>query len=307
MNYIVFEAGSRAGLSAELFFRAWRSQLGLTDMDAGNDSLFLVDSDKDVCSIPTSSLNVIRVDEGYADMLIERNKNVEVFPSDELTRQLNEAVRERASQDRFSFVDPLWYDKVHVNNVLSELIDVDECNVFIPLTFGLSDAVFIKPCKASAGSKGLFSFNDVCVSQKIDIKHEYVVDVLRSQTEIEVFPREVKLRAGYDRLIKLLDPYGNFANEVRKFIELVSPKFSLFAPGIFHIQLAEDTNGSLFYIESSRRISGTSLVNLPNGFNPFCFMNGTKGKVVTHKFKYGSWFRYEDFVLEVESLIEKMK
>ena len=124
---------------------------------------------------------------------------------------------------------------------------------------------------------------------------------------MELFPREVRLRAGYDKLIKLIDPHGSFADGVRKFIELVTPKFPLFAPGIFHIQLAEDAAGSLFYIESSRRISGTSLVNLPNGFNPFCFMNGMKGKTVSHRFKFGSWFRYEDFVLEVESLIEKMK
>lgn len=306
MDYIAFEAGSRAGFSTEIFFRAWRSQLGLTANDRGEDMLFLVDSDSDVCTIQESS-NVCRVSETYAKMLLEQEENLVVFPADELTRQLNEDVREIASRNRFSFVDPLWYDKAHVNNVLSELVDVEKCLVFIPLTFGLSEDIFIKPCKASAGSKGLTTLKDVCVSQKIDIEHEYVVDVLRSETDIEVFPREVRLRAGYDKLINLIDPKGNFADEVRKFIELVSPKFPMFAPGIFHIQLAEDKNGTLYYIEASRRISGTSLVNLPNGFNPFCFMNGKKGKVLDHKFKYGRWFRYEDFVLEVDSLIEKIR
>lgn len=307
MNYVAFEAGSRAGLSTEIFFRAWRCQLGLSANECGEDILILVDSDKDTCNISGQSTNVVRVSEMYASALIERDENVVVFPADELTRQLNDAVREKASHNRFSFVDPLWYDKAHVNNVLSELVNAEECNVLIPLTFGLSDEVIIKPCKASAGSKGIESFKDVCVSQKIDIAREYVVDVLRSDTEIDVYPREVRLRAGYDKLIKLLDPNGKFADEVRKFIELVSEKFPLFAPGIFHIQLAEDVDGTLYYIESSRRISGTSLVNLVNGFNPFCFMNGSKGKVVSHKFEYGKWYRYEDFVLEVESLIKKMK
>lgn len=307
MYYIVFESGSRAGLSAEIFFRAWRSQLGLADNVDGDDTLLLADADQSYCSVPSKCRNVCRVSELYGLTSLESLDNIVVFPADELSRQFKDEVMEKASQNPVSFVDALWYDKAHINNVLSELVDLEQCAIRIPLTFGLSDAVLLKPCKASAGSKGIVSFNDVCVSQRIDIKHEYVVDVLRTENEIQVFPREVCLRSGYDKMIKLIDPSGELANEVRRFIEIVSPKFPMFAPGIFHIQLAKDVNGDLYYIEASRRISGTSLVNLPNGFNPFCFINGTKGKSIDHPFKYGKWFRYEDFLLEIENLIKKIR
>lgn len=299
-KYIVFEAGSRAGLSVELFFRAWRKQNGWKDGEG--DVLYLADSDPVYRMVPSSCTNINRISEQKALGLLMSDKDIVVFPADELTRQCNYAVMNKVSDDDYAKVSELWYDKAHMNNVLSELVSLDKCNIRIPLTFGLSDA-FIKPNKASAGSKGIEFKDCVCISQAIDIKTEYVVDVLCTDLGIEAYPREVKLRAGYDKYIRLHSPSSQIAVEVLKFVECVSEKVGLFAPGIFHIQLAEDTNGDLFYIEASRRISGTSIVNLTNGFNPFCFMNGVKTESLVHWFEYGKWFRYEDFVLEVENEI----
>lgn len=299
-KYIVFEAGSRAGLSAEIFFRAWQKQNGLEN--GNGDVLYLADSDPTYCSVPSQSENIIRISEQEAVNLIQSGEDVVVFPGDELTRQLNPVVRNAVQDDDYARVSPLWYDKAHVNNVLAELVSIDQCKIRIPLTFGLTDA-FIKPNKASAGSKGLELKGDVCVSQIIDIRREFVADVLYDGNYVNVFPREVKLRSGYDKMIRLLPPLSRISREVRKFVECVSSQVELFAPGIFHIQLAEDTNGDLFYIEASRRISGTSLVNLANGFNPFCFMNRVKTDVIVTRFEDGKWFRYEDFVLDIENEI----
>lgn len=299
-KYIVFEAGSRAGLSAEIFFRAWQKQNG---WENGNgDVLYLADSDPTYCSVPSQSENIIRISEQEAVNLIQSGEDVVVFPGDELTRQLNPVVRNAVQDDDYARVSPLWYDKAHVNNVLAELVSIDQCKIRIPLTFGLTDA-FIKPNKASAGSKGLELKGDVCVSQIIDIRREFVADVLYDGNYVNVFPREVKLRSGYDKMIRLLPSLSRISREVRKFVECVSSQVELFAPGIFHIQLAEDTNGDLFYIEASRRISGTSLVNLANGFNPFCFMNRVKTDVIVTRFEDCKWFRYEDFVLDIENEI----
>lgn len=299
-KYIVFEAGSRAGLSAELFFRAWRKQNAWEDGEG--DVLYLADADPVYRCIPTLSENIARISEQDAVNLLQCDKDIIVFPADELTRQLNSDVRNAVQDDDYSRVSTLWYDKAHVNNVLAELVSMDQCKIRIPLTFGLTDA-FIKPNKASAGSKGLELKGDVCVSQVIDIRREFVADVLYNGNYVNVFPREVKLRSGYDKMIKLLPPTSRIAREVRNFVECVSSQIELFAPGIFHIQLAEDTNGDLFYIEASRRISGTSIVNLANGFNPFCFMNRVKTDVFVTRFEDGKWFRYEDFVLDIENEI----
>lgn len=270
--------------------------------NGNGDVLYLADSDPTYCSVPSQSENIIRISEQEAVNLIQSGEDVVAFPGDELTRQLNPVVRNAVQDDDYARVSPLWYDKAHVNNVLAELVSIDQCKIRIPLTFGLTDA-FIKPNKASAGSKGLELKGDVCVSQIIDIRREFVADVLYDGNYVNVFPREVKLRSGYDKMIRLLPPLSRISREVRKFVECVSSQVELFAPGIFHIQLAEDTNGDLFYIEASRRISGTSLVNLANGFNPFCFMNRVKTDVIVTRFEDGKWFRYEDFVLDIENEI----
>lgn len=299
-KYIVFEAGSRAGLSAEIFFLAWRKQNGWCD--GQGDVLYLADADPVYRCVPTQSQNIARISEQDAVNLLQCDKDIVVFPADELTRQLNTAVRNAVQDDDYSRVSPLWYDKAHVNNVLAELVSIDQCKIRIPLTFGLTDA-FIKPNKASAGSKGLELKGDVCVSQIIDIRREFVADVFYDGNYVNVFPREVKLRSGYDKMIRLLPPSSRISMEVSKFVKCVSSQVELFAPGIFHIQLAEDTNGDLFYIEASRRISGTSLVNLANGFNPFCFINRVKTDAFVTRFEDGKWFRYEDFVLDIENEI----
>ncbi|MCM1139019.1 MAG: hypothetical protein NC453_10670 [Muribaculum sp.] len=302
-KYIVFEGGSRAGLSAELFFHAWRKQNGWNEGEG--DVLYLADSDPVFRSVPTSSANIKRITEQAAFSLIQSDENVVVFPADELTRQCNFAVNDKVSEDKFAGVSQLWYDKAHMNNVLSELVSTANCAIRIPLTFGLTHA-FIKPNRASAGSKGIELKEEVCVSQPIEIEHEYVVDVLRSDNRIEAYPREVVLRAGYDKYVRLLPTSSPLAREVCKFVECVGSQVGLFAPGIFHIQLAEDVNGDLYYIEASRRISGTSIVNLANGFNPFCFMNGVVADALVHRHKYGEWFRYEDSVLDVENVIRSI-
>lgn len=299
-KYIVLEGGSRAGLSAELFFRAWRKQNGWEDGDG--DVLYLADSDPVFRSVPTSCSNIKRITEQEAYRLIQYGEDVVVFPADELTRQCNYAVMNKASEDKYAAVSELWYDKAHMNNVLAELVDTDKCAIRIPLTFGLTHA-FIKPNRASAGSRGIELKENVCVSQPIDIKHEYVVDVLYSENRFEAYPREVLLRAGYDKYVRLLSPSSEISVEVEKFVRGVSSQVGLFAPGIFHIQLAEDVNGDLYYIEASRRISGTSIVNLANGFNPFCFMNDVEADTLVRSHKYGEWFRYEDYVLDVENVI----
>ncbi len=302
-KYLVFEAGSRAGLSAELFFRAWRKQNGWKDGEG--DVLFLADSDPLYCSVPSKCKNIIRISESKALSLLHEEDDIVIFPADELTRQLNIGVQLAVQDDEYAKVCQIWYDKAHMNNVLSEIVSLEKCAIRIPLTFGLTD-ICVKPNEASAGSKGLEFKNGVCVSQKIDIKREYVVDVLCTEFGIEAYPREVMLRSGYDKMIRLHNPHSQIAQEVWKFIECVSEKVGLFAPGIFHIQLAEDTNGDLFYIEASRRISGTSIVNLANGFNPFCFMNRVKADRLVHCQEYGKWFRYEDFILEVEEIIRSI-
>lgn len=304
MNYFVFEAGSRAGFSAEMFFLAYRKQRGLRDDEQGEDNLILVDSDDVVNSIPHKCCAIHRVSESTAKQLLCELDDVLIFPADELTRQCNDEIREIASRNPISEVSPVWYDKMAVNCVLNDFVKEKRSPIHIPRTFELT-SVFIKPDKASAGSKGLYSYDNVCVSARINIKRELVVDVIRDTTGMMVFPREVKLRSGYDRLIKLLDPYGALAQNVKEFIEIVSP-FGVFAPGIFHLQIAEDIYGDLYYIESSRRISGTSIVNLGNGFNPFCLLNGIEADSLVHKCKYDQWFRYEDFILDIENIIRSL-
>ena len=128
-KYIVFEAGSRAGLSAEIFFRAWQKQNG---WENGNgDVLYLADSDPTYCSVPSQSENIIRISEQEAVNLIQSGEDVVAFPGDELTRQLNPVVRNAVQDDDYARVSPLWYDKAHVNNVLAELVSIDQCKIRI--------------------------------------------------------------------------------------------------------------------------------------------------------------------------------
>lgn len=299
--YVVFEAGSRAGLSAEVFFRAWRKQNGWNEGEG--DTLILADSDPLAFQIPADTEMIRRVDENDGIDIVTTFNDIEIFPADEFTRQCNDAVRAKACASSWSKVNECWYDKAYMNCILGEVEEVERYPIHIPLTFSFND-VCIKPNSMSAGSKHISLEDGVCVSQAIDIKHEYVVDVFRNEELLYVYPREVQLRAGYDKFIKILEPNGKIGTAVANFIFNADKVIDAFSPsGVFHIQLAEDSNGDLFYIESSRRISGTSLVNLFFGFNPFSFKNCVSAKVEKNPFKYNQWYRYEDFVFATSELI----
>ena len=74
----------------------------------------------------------------------------------------------------------------------------------------------------------------------------------------------------------------------------------LLVTGIFHIQLIENPAGEIYFVEYSKRISGTSIVNLFRGYNPFDSFAG----VETPRFKGGFaeenvWYRYEDFIMNL--------
>lgn len=98
-KYIVFEAGSRAGLSAEVFFRAWRKQNGWED--GKGDVLYLADADPVYRCVPTQSENIARISEQDAVSLLQHDKDIVVFPADELTRQLNQVVRNAVQDDEY--------------------------------------------------------------------------------------------------------------------------------------------------------------------------------------------------------------
>ena len=73
--------------------------------------------------------------------------------------------------------------------------------------------------------------------------------------------------------------------------------------GIFHIQLIEDPAGQIFFVEYSKRISGTSIVNLFRGYNPFDALTGVQTPVCKGDFaKEDVWYRYEDFMMNLYKL-----
>lgn len=157
----------------------------------------------------------------------------------------------------------------------------------------------------SAGSRNIEFNENVCVSEKIDIQHEYVVDVLERNGEFNIFAREVVLRQGYDKFIKLLDETHKLTSAIRRFLKLVSSKIkaTLFK-GIFHIQVAEDTNGDFYFIEASKRISGSSIVNVYNGFNPFDALENTTPFIcATNPFSYNKWYRFEEMVTRLSFVL----
>lgn len=277
MRYFAFEAGSRAGFSTEKFFHAYKRQV------ASEDTLVLVDADPVFTLLPTEAC-LSRITEDVAMRII--TKDDLVFPCDELTRQGNRIVKGIVS-NHVSCVEDWFYNKRAVNKRLSE----KACAIKIPTTFQCED-LFIKPNTKSAGSKGCYSASNLCISEHINIRHEYVVDCLEKDGELKVFPREVILRNGYDKYVKLLPISGKLALQVHEFVKSVnSPLFS----GIFHLQIAENECGELYYIESSKRISGSSVVNLHRGFNPFCFINGIDAKDENLHLE-DKWYRFEDLI-----------
>jgi hypothetical protein len=290
MNYVVFESGSRAGFSAEMFFRVWKNRH--KDNDA---KLILSDIDMYFSELPTTHPDVERLKDWQAIARLSLN-NCRIFPGDEMTRQRHQVVQDFVKNDYYASVEQWFYDKSRVNTLLASVVGAS-CLIKIPKTFDLN-SVCVKPNTMSAGSRNI-EFNDnVCVSEKIDIRHEYVVDVLERNGEFIIFAREVVLRQGYDKFIKLLDEKHKLTSAVRRFLKLVSSKIraTLFK-GVFHIQVAEDANGEFYFIEASKRISGSSIVNVYNGFNPFDALENTTPFICAdNPFSYNKWYRFEEMV-----------
>lgn len=295
MRYFVFEAGSRCGFSAEQFFVNYQNIVGGTD-----DSLYLVDSDKTFSAVNTTRDNIFRISEEEAfDLLSLDSSDVIIFPADELTRQSNSLVRFIASYNPISRVDPLYYNKRQVNLTLAP----NPTGIIVPYTFKMNGVV-VRPNTMSAGSRGVQFLDDVCVTKKVELSHEYVVDIYCDDSTIAMFGREVKLRSGYDKMVRFLDDDDPIYNEVEAFVRYAqtSDLCDMFS-GIFHVQLGKNRNGSLFFIEASKRLSGTSIVNIVRGYNPFCFINSVEKVSCVDRckdeFKTNQWYRYEDILLQL--------
>ena len=290
MNYIVFESGSRAGLSAELFFEEYVNSTG------AQHQLFLSDLDEDFQRIVSRHPKVHLIHDSQAFKMLENGEAV-IFPADELTRQSNSVATEVASLQSFSNILPSYYNKRQMNEFLAQF--VDKCAIKIPETFALSN-VCVKPNFMSAGSRNIQFLDNVCVVQKIDIAHEFVVDILRyDDDKMYIFPREVTLKNGYDRFIKLLPLDGELAANVSEFVKTVCPQNKGVFSDIFHLQLCQDTKDQLYYIEFSKRISGTSCVNIVTGMSPFAMLDGVDQDLKTSPID-GHWLRFEDFLLNMQ-------
>lgn len=285
MKYVVFEAGSRAGFSTEMFFLDYiKTNLRQDDI------LYMVDDSVDVNQVYADK-QVKRI--SYSEFLDLDKEDLIIFPADELTRQSKSYVNGLADKNSISKVDYLYYYKMSVNQMLSK--STKGCTIKVPRTFDVTN-VCVRPNTMSAGSKGIQLLNDVSITEKLNITNEYVVDVIRSDNDIKVYPREVVLKNGYDRMIKPLEENSDIGNAVKEFILSAFPVNEGLFSGIFHLQIARDLNGMLYYIESSKRLSGTSIVNIFRGMNPFCFINGVKPKERNNPFQYNKWYRYEDFI-----------
>ena len=287
MKYVVFEAGSRAGFSAEMFFLDYLKRTGKDDI------LYMVDDSLQVNEVE-SPINVERIT--HEDFIKLYDGNTVVFPADELSRQSRPTDFDAASKNSFSKVDSLYYNKKKINENLNML--TYGCKIKIPKTFDLTN-ICIRPNTMSAGSKGIQLLDNVSITEKINIVEEYVVDVLRSDTDMKLYPRAVVLKNGYDRLIKPLEENSEIGEACKEFILEACPKNTGLFSNVFHLQLAKDDKGGLYYIESSKRISGTSIVNIFRGMNPFDFINGEKLEERNSPFLYGKWYRYEDFLMKI--------
>ena len=296
-KWIVFEAGSRAGLSARMFYEDYIRRTRSEDI--------LLMQDKDLSVVQSinaradKSIGMVHgVWTGFGTTLSETSilysEDTVVFPADELTRQKDVDINGYGIRRRwFNDVLPIYYNKTAVNAELSL------SGVRIPKTLDLNE-VFVKPNTMSAGSRGLQSLSNVCVQQKLDIAEEFVVDCFVSENfDIEaICAREVKLRSGYDKLIRLLPE----THSVYKFAEkIIASKHGMFK-GVCHLQIARtnEMGAPYYYIEGSKRISGTSLVNLLVGYNPFMLLQGSKFIRTPYD---EEWHSYEDLLCEVNQFI----
>lgn len=298
MNYVVFEAGSRCGYSAEMFFADYIEQTERSN----SDQLYLADIDELYLKVQPIMKNVHKISQGLAILATRDESNVVVFPGDELTRQRSEDVRYRASQNSFSYVKEWYYDKMYVNNRLRL---AKSTSVLIPQTFDVED-VFLRPNKMSAGSKNVQHFKGYCATEHLDICNEYVVDILEKDGEYDIYAREVVLRNGYDKLIMLLPEESEVVIKVREFLEEVKDVQGGLFTGVFHLQIAKTADGQYYYIESSKRISGSSIVNLFRGFNPYFHIAGVENpKPYENPFEENKWYRWEDFVYSLNKILDK--
>ena len=287
MNYIVFESGSRAGLSAELFFVNYCHMVP----DSG-DMLYLSDMDTMFQHIESTHPRVRHMHDREAFNLLEQPET-NIFPAEELTRQVNAVGRQHANKHSISRVDDIYYNKMETNRYLAR--QTAGCTIKVPLTFP-TDNVCLRPNGRSAGSRGLQLLESTCVTQRIDIEREFVVDILRDDKHMEIFPREVTLKNGYDRFVKLLPRDDDFTRAIKEFVLKAYPTNEGLFSNIFHLQLAMTPQAEIYYIESSKRISGTALVNLAVGMNPFCFINHAPKPAPMPQFVVGKWYRFEDFL-----------
>lgn len=287
MKYIVFEAGSRAGMSSLLFF---------LDFTNGNDELYLVDSDEIFKQTVKGRCPKVKAytEEEFALIYPSIENESTIFPADELTRQKGLY----QGKEWYNKVEKDFYNKIKTNERLEKF------GINVPETMSMSE-VFIRPNTMSAGSKGVYGLNDVCVTKKIDIEQEYVVDVVYKGgtpvilDTVDMFVREVRLNKGYDKYIKFLG-----TNDVHYFVLDLFRK-GVFGKGVFNIQIARQRGtGKLYYIESSKRISGTSIVNLLIGYNPFNSINGIEVEQ-SLLVQYDKWYSYEQLLKKVYDKIPK--
>lgn len=281
-NWLVFEAGSRAGLSATAFFRQFRNEY------KSEDTLCLIDDDETfmLCTdIEKDGVKIIH--KSAVDVLLDSSV---IFPADELTRQSG---MPENSRKWFNSVYSEFYDKRYVS------FRLENNGVRVPRTLFAED-VIVKPNSMSAGSKGIYTFDNCCVQQRIDVKHEYVVDMFVDEYKnvVQLFPREVKLRAGYDKYIRFLwldHKVAEFAKEI-----VAADSIGIFR-GPCHVQIIEDASGMLYYVEGSKRISGSSLVNILRGYNPFALLNGI---VPEYKCFDEKWHLFDELLVKVEEVLK---
>ncbi|MBR5736070.1 MAG: hypothetical protein IKX60_04700 [Bacteroidales bacterium] len=291
MKYLVFEAGGRAGLSAELFF------MNRVRQDDGS-SLVLADMDATYRLCP-SPAGVSRVGEDEAlAMIAGDTSGCTVFPADELARQSKPAVFALAARNPMVAVEPWFFSKRCMNEKLAAA--TVGCTIKIPETFSLDD-VFMRPNTMSAGSHGVGRLENTCITRRVEIAHEYVVDVNWVGEEPAVYAREVRIKNGYDKYLQFLGCDSKVAKAVDEFVRAIRASIPKLVTGIFHIQLIENPEGEIYFVEYSKRISGTSIVNLYRGYNPFDALAGAETPVFKGDFaKEGVWYRYEDFVLNLD-------
>ena len=287
MKYVAFEAGGRTGFSAMLFFMSWHQS---------GDILYLADDDVAIQKLTPPSKDIVYCSTEVAINILNNEDSV-VFPSDELTRQSNTFVRQKAALWCYSDVSAFPYSKKSANGIIQRLCSETSTQIMVPRTFDITDA-FVRPDTFSAGSKGVTSLDNVCVTENINIKSEYVVDFAVSLTgECQFYGRQVVLRNGYDRIVKLLPSEHHVVQSVINLVRHHNSKFI----GIWNMKLAENDKGQLYFIEFAKRISGTSFVHISQGYNPFRFFNGVCDNRMENIIKDEKWYRYEDYIMKFNS------